>query len=376
MLVYISGGDVWLADLDNDEHTRLTHDGYNIRPRLSPDLKWAAYLKGGFLHLLNIRSGNEVMLSETGISDYAWSAGEVQLAYLSSDGLAIWDAGTQVSREIPVDLKPLSHLAWDPAGKLLAVDNREGTPRSIRIISSDGSADRLLYSAPDLLNVPRLAGWSADGQRVMFWLGSRAEAVAQDGLSLCWVPLEGGQPTCPGGVSLLRADNLSWSPDGQLALISGGMRETWVGKGLHIVDLETPSSTHLILPQDQAPLHPDWSPDGKRIVYSAGPAIPLNKAYESRDLALQDRQIWMIEIESGRRQQLTGNKSFRDEHPLWSSDGSRILFVRLNEQSASLWLMNADGSDLHQIVTELTPRPDPSGEYGFIAWDEWWDWSQ
>jgi Tol biopolymer transport system component len=98
-------------------------------------------------------------------------------------------------------------------------------------------------------------------------------------------------------------------------------------------------------------------------------------AYEKLDQAIQGRQIWVIEVENGRRQQLTNDKDYRDERPSWSADGSRILFVRLSNESASIWLMNADGSNPKQIVPELTPRPDPLGEYGHIAWGLWWDWS-
>ena len=376
MIAYITGGDVWLADLDTNEQTRLTRDGHNSRPRLSPDGNWVVYLKGDYLYLNAIPSHEEIQLSEGGISDYAWSPLGLQLAYLSTNGLAIWDGPTQTSRDFRVDLTALHHLAWDPLGNWLVVDNREGTPRSIRQISTIGREDRLVYSAPDLMNIPRLAGWSPDGRWILIWLGSRAEVVAQDGLPLCWISVDGGQFRCSDEVTLLWQDYLSWSPDGRLAFIAGGLRETWVGKGLVYLELDSQTANWLISPEEQAPIQPAWSPDGQRIVYSAGPAVPLSEAYESLDQALMGRQIWVIEIENGRRQQLTNDKTYRDERPIWSADGSHILFARLNEESASLWLMNADGSGLRQIVSELTPRPDPFGEYGHIDWDQWWDWNQ
>ncbi len=42
-VAYISGGDVWLLDLDSGDQIRLTRDGYNRRPRVSPDGDRVAY---------------------------------------------------------------------------------------------------------------------------------------------------------------------------------------------------------------------------------------------------------------------------------------------------------------------------------------------
>jgi hypothetical protein len=71
---------------------------------------------------------------------------------------------------------------------------------------------------------------------------------------------------------------------------------------------------------------------------------------------------------------MTNDGRFRDERPLWSSDGQRVLFARLSEADASLWLVRADGGNLRQLVPELTPRPDSLGDYGYIDWRGTWDW--
>ncbi len=224
------------------------------------------------------------------------------------------------------------------------------------------------------MDVPRLAGWSTDGRWLALWVGSRATAAGQDGLPLCLVPGEGGDPACLDELALLWSDSLSLTPDGRLAFIAGPGRETWVGKGLALLEPGTMTLQALIPAAEQAPLHPAWSPDGGQIVYSAGPATPLDEAYALQERALRGRHIWVFDAAGGRRAQLTGDAGYRDERPLWSADGSQIMFVRVGDQSASLWLMSAEGSDLRQVVAELTPRPDPQGEYGYIDWGDWWDW--
>ena len=71
----------------------------------------------------------------------------------------------------------------------------------------------------------------------------------------------------------------------------------------------------------------------------------------------------------------TNSTVYRDERPLWSADGSHILFARVDAKGgASLWIMDLDGSTLRQVVDELTP--DPFVFYGHVDWDALFDWWQ
>jgi len=61
---------------------------------------------------------------------------------------------------------------------------------------------------------------------------------------------------------------------------------------------------------------------------------------------LMQRRIWMSNV-SGKLQpqQLTNDVAYRDEHPMWSADGSQILFARIDSKGrVSLWIMALDGS--------------------------------
>ncbi len=374
-IAYIAGGDVWLLDLENGHTTRLTRDGYNRRPRLSADGQWVAYLKGDALHVVNVHETQEMQLSAAGSSDYAWSRQGGRLAYATTDGLAIWVAESQSAQSLPVKMAPLNRLSWHPDGEWLALDNSDSSPRQIIKISADGLHQEILFAASTLMDVPRLAGWSPDGRWLVLWAGSRAPAVEEDGLPLCLIPAMGGELTCRDERVLLWPDYLSWSEAGQLVLIAGGGRETWVGKSLVILEPGNPEPQQLVHVGEQAPIQPAWSPAGSVIAYSAGPVTPLDAAYAQRDQSLQGRHIWLVDIATGRRQQLTGDKDYRDERPVWLADGAYILFARMDNNAASLWLMRSDGSGLRQVVAELTPRPDPLGVYGHVDWGNWWDWT-
>src|SRR5207244_6160280 len=56
------------------------------------------------------------------------------------------------------------------------------------------------------------------------------------------------------------------------------------------------------------------SPDGKRV------------AFERTDPQTQNRDIWIVEVASGRSTRLTTDPGW-DAFPTWSPDGSRIVFT-------------------------------------------------
>lgn len=374
-VAYIAGGEVWMVDLDTDQLTRLTRDGRNSRPRWSADGQWIAYFKGDQLWALEVGTGKEQSVSETSVYEFAWSPVENRLAHLSAaSGLVVWQANqqqTQTLAESEISIT-LAQFAWDHVGRWLVYEVRGGES-SLRKISLDGESSTL-YTTQDPMQIPHLAGWSADDRWLLVWIGPLSATAEADGLPLCLVPAGGGAPRCLQQKILLKSDWLSWSPNGSVAFIAGGGRETWINKGLAWLNPEDMNLNWLVKPEEQAVGYPAWSPNGKSIAYSAGPFLSPSEAYSQREAALAGRRIWLIDFVTGRKSQLTRDDSYRDERPLWSADGQHILFARMSETGASLWLMEADGDPIKQIVGELTPRPDPLGDYGYIDWSAWYDW--
>jgi TolB protein len=86
-----------------------------------------------------------------------------------------------------------------------------------------------------------------------------------------------------------------------------------------------------------------WAPDSKRLVCSR---------------SVQPAGIFVVDL-VGEVSQLT---SVHDDHPVWSPDGTKIVFVRNETFPSRIMLMNRDGSGLKQLAG---PGARPAG---FPSW--------
>jgi len=123
----------------------------------------------------------------------------------------------------------------------------------------------------------------------------------------------------------------------------------------------------LLTPGENASFqNPTWSPDGSTLAFDL--ATPLIGA--TRDTFPADAEIYILDLETLSRQQLTDN-NFADVRPDWSPDGDQIVFVRSAANSGDppailLMVLSADSSS-EEILLEcpslcLDPRWSPDGE--------------
>lgn len=119
---------------------------------------------------------------------------------------------------------------------------------------------------------------------------------------------------------------------------------------------------HVLLGTPAQELNASLSPDGETLVFALDTAAVLTGQSIIAILRLATgEQVELTELES---------PASGDQTPAWSPDGSRIAFraMRLEERnSANLWVMNADGSDAHPVVSVDSlygggfPRWSPEG---------------
>ena len=226
-----------------------------------------------------------------------------------------------------------------------------------------------------------LAGWSPLGKRVIFWQSEVPSAPLVDGIPLYAINATPSKDNAPvrlgaGEAVLNYLDFIAPAPRNAvlevrdtIAVVIGNNRNTWKNKHIEL-------SGRTLSPRDMAAVSPAWSPTGMRLAFAAMLERADLMGGEPTRQELMQRRIWVVSVPGEPQpQRLTDSTSYRDERPLWSADGSHILFARLDAKGrASVWIMAADGSSQRQVVDELTPAPDPVGFYGHVEWDALYDW--
>jgi Tol biopolymer transport system component len=180
--------------------------------------------------------------------------------------------------------------------------------------------------------------------------------VEDDGRNLTRITPAASQAP-PGEASF--DDSPSWSPDGSSILYRRQLHNR-PGHGLWIVAADGTSKSQ-VGPQAPNPIvdsydSPEWSPDGRSIVFA------------SRS------DIWLMSIDGAEIKRLTqGPES--DDSPTFSPDGSRIAFLRSRTEvdgtgERALLSMDLDGSDVAPVLVGTPPDPRPQLPLGYLraAW--------
>ncbi len=83
---------------------------------------------------------------------------------------------------------------------------------------------------------------------------------------------------------------------------------------------------------------------------------------------IQQGDILLLDVDYGLHVNLTRWPG-TDIFPAWSPNGQQLAFYSQRNQRTDLYLMNADGSDLHRLVdsggAESSARPTPQGTPAF-----------
>lgn len=144
-----------------------------------------------------------------------------------------------------------------------------------------------------------------------------------------------------------------WSPDGKrLVFISpcANNSDSYPGAAMYIINAD--GSGLLPLPTlSGGDYDPKWSPDGKFIAFTS-----LRNSGRA--------QIYILALENNQVNSLS-NRYGVDYQPAWSPDGKKIVFVSNRRSSPQIWIMDADGQNPIQfthnnnfIVTRPSWSPD------------------
>jgi Tol biopolymer transport system component len=113
-----------------------------------------------------------------------------------------------------------------------------------------------------------------------------------------------------------------WTPDGRRLLISPQLKDkTWQLSMLSIAD----GTIQTLKSFGWAPLDADLSPDGRYVAY----AVPVRDDDVTRD-------VFTLAVDGSQNVPLVQHPA-NDSDPVWSADGSRVLFLSDRTRTSSLW---------------------------------------
>ncbi|PYX00591.1 MAG: hypothetical protein DMG89_03945 [Acidobacteria bacterium] len=145
-----------------------------------------------------------------------------------------------------------------------------------------------------------------------------------------------------------------WSPDGSEILFVSNRGHIYGTGGFWRMRVEPGAEPREIRYEETAwKSRPDFSPDGKRIVYASY-------------LGQQWHQVWTIPAQGGDPFPLSYG-DFDNVAPRWSPDGKRIAFISNRTGNPSLWVQEVLGGAQSQLVAKERRYLKPVGQLGITV---------
>jgi Tol biopolymer transport system component/predicted Ser/Thr protein kinase len=326
--------DIYVKLINAGTPLRLTtHPGVDHSPAWSPDGRYLAFFRHSE--------------SEQGIFIVPALGGTERKLYSPdwepSTGVA--GAGNRIGNN--------AQVVWSPNGKYLAFMDSSApqTSYSIWLLSVENlERRRLTWPPPQYSGGDTWPAFSPDSQTLAFARWSSAWLV-----DIYIVPIGGGEPR------RLTFDNrpisrLAWTPDGREIVFSSDRAGDF---GLWRISISGGTPERLAVGGDNAS-QLSISRQGNRLAYVQ---------------ELYDANIWRIELPNSKVGSNSPTKliasTMSEEGPQYSPDGKRMVFESGQRGNSEIWVCDSDGTNPIQLTSydrlTGTPRWSPDGRH--IAFD-------
>ncbi len=220
---------------------------------------------------------------------------------------------------------------WSPDGKKIAFEGGVDGQLSIHVIDIDGkNLTKLTNTPPDVDYNDERPIWSPDGSTIAFF-SNRAELRAEQPVSLqVYVMNADGsaQRRITHEGPALEFD-VSWSPDGERLVFQSRPEINPGVNSLYVIGIDG-RGRERITDGQYNDTSPQWSPDGKSILFVQSAAIYkffADYTPEDRKLRRTSTEIMLLNLEDGTLSPVTQN-DLRERDPSWNADGSEIYYLQ------------------------------------------------
>ncbi|MGC2237577.1 MAG: DUF5050 domain-containing protein [Pyrinomonadaceae bacterium] len=237
--------------------------------------------------------------------------------------------------------------SWHSNGRIYFSSNREADKGDVYSVKTNGKDLKRLVSSPGEDATPR---WSADGRHGVFMTtrdGGDYEiySIDADGKNEKRLTFNKGNDWDP-----------SWSPDGKKIVFMSDKDGNW-----EIYTMNADGSNQARLTENNfRDYSPAWSPDGKKILFCS------ERESEKKAGAMDETDIYTMNTDGSNQVKITDAKGF-DGAPEWSPDGRRIVFFSNRDGGKhEIYVMNADGSSPARLTfneaLDVYPVWSPNGK--------------
>src|SRR6266446_5076919 len=218
--------------------------------------------------------------------------------------------------------------AWAPDGKSLAYSREVSGFKKIFVKALQGEPQQLTAGSVDDIQ-PK---WNPDGQSILFVRSNQPRGKVEPGdVFGMYVGGDIWKKDLASGKEekfLDDAFNPSFSPDGKSLAVDA----SWAGpRRIWIVDAQGHNPQQITSDSSEAVDHlePNWSPDGKNIVFQNVERTKFN--------------IKVVDVATRAVTALTDGR-FQDLNPVWSPSGKHIYFSSYRGGGLNIWRMEVSGN--------------------------------
>lgn len=379
------GRGIWLIARSGGARRALTDSAMILggdvgAPVWSPDGMRLALYERGRIVLLDVPTAARRPLVTRGLEDETldepawspdgrrllvsgpWRGGTARALLDGPAGARIWevDVATGATRPLTAEGVAARAPAWSPDGRQFAYFASAASGGFRLFVQAIDGGARTIATDPGI--EPRRVGWSPDGQTLYFVARGRLRRVAAEGGASEEVPFE-AELRAPRPRYERRAIRF---PDPReifaargftgLALAPDGRRFALLVPGtLWLVDRAGRARAAARVPLSASGI--TWSPDGRRVAWSAGPR-------EAEDL-------WVTDVSSGESRRVTGLPG-SEGRAAWSPDGAWIAFTHWPRPESTGDSEADDATHVRVVAADARAgaSPDSPRDLGAIPWSE------
>ena len=293
----------------------------------------------------------------------AWSPDGAELVYAMQGTLWRQKVGTREAVQLTDGPGYDSEPDWSPDGRRILYTSYRGDALELRVLDLATGESRALVSN-GAANLD--ARWSPDAKRVAY------VSTAYEGRFHVFVleVRDGAAAGQPVRITEDRDSGLpryyyskydlylspAWSPDGREILLVSNRGQVWGTGGIWRMEARAGAAMTLVREEETNwKAHPDWAPDGKRVVYSSY-------------LGRERNQLWLTTAGGGHPFELT-YCDCDHTRPRWSRDGRRIAFSTNESGDVALRVVAVPGGRIEAVVPEVRRYRNPAGTLRLSAVD-------